>query len=166
MVEVVWRAMTMADVDEVVSVAAAAFPDHFEQRACFENRLALFPQGCFVLGSRDRVEGYLIAYPWAFGAIPPLNSLLDRLPETVETIFLHDLALREAVRGHGHAKPIVERLVRDGRELGASRIALVSVNGSVRFWQGLRFVPVIPDPTLLDKLLTYGDSAAYMVREF
>lgn len=165
MSEFIWRAMTLADISGVVSVAAAAFPEHFERRACFENRLALFPQGCFVLSSENRVEGYLIAYPWDFGAIPPLNSTLGRLPETIETIYLHDLALSAAIRGQGHARPIAERLVREGRELGASRIAIVSVNGSVPFWQGLSFVPVKHDLTLLDKLLTYGDSAAYMIRE-
>jgi GNAT superfamily N-acetyltransferase len=165
MTKFIWRAMTAADVAEVVALAAAAFPDHFERRACFENRLALFPQGCFVLGCQDRVEGYLIAYPWPVGAIPPLNSLLGGLPETIETIYLHDLALGAAVRGRGHARPIIERLVRTGRELGAARIALVSVNGTVPFWHGLGFAPVTHDPTLPGKLLTYGDAAAYMIRD-
>lgn len=165
MIETPWRAMTAADVDGVVAVAASAFPDHFERRACFENRLALFPPGCFVLGSPAGVAGYLIAYPWAFGAIPPLNTLLDRLPGTTETIYLHDLALRPEARGQGHARPIVERLVQAGRQLGASRIALVSVNSSLAFWQGLGFAPASHDPALRDKLRTYGDGASYMIRE-
>lgn len=165
MVENTWRAMIRADVDEVVSVAASAFPDHFERRACFENRLALFPPGCFVLGSPAGVAGYLIAYPWAFGAIPPLNTLLDRLPETTDAIYLHDLALRPEARGQGHARPIVERLVQVGRQFGAGRIALVSVNSSLAFWQGLGFAPVTHDPALRDKLRSYGDCASYMIRE-
>lgn len=165
MPEATWRVMTMADVDGVACVAAAAFPHHFERRDCFENRLKLFPQGCFVLDSASGVAGYLIAYPWAFGAIPPLNSLIDRLPDTNETIYLHDLALRPEVRGQGHARPIVERLVQAGRKLGASKIALVSVNGSLAFWQGLGFAPVIHDAALRDKLQTYGDGARYMIRE-
>ena len=79
MSELHWRPMRPGDVDGVVRVAAVAFPDHFEARACFAERLALFPNGCFVLASPVEVKGYLIAYPWPFGAIPPLNSLLGRV---------------------------------------------------------------------------------------
>jgi len=48
-----WRAMTAADLDAVAAVAAVGFPDHFEGRDCFENRLALNPAGCFVLAGED-----------------------------------------------------------------------------------------------------------------
>jgi GNAT superfamily N-acetyltransferase len=111
------------------------------------------------------VAGYLIAYPWSFGAIPPLDSLIDRLPDTNATIYLHDLALRPQVRGQGHARPIVERLVQAGSQLGTAKIALVSVNGSLAFWQGLGFAPVTQDAALRGKLRTYGDGARYMTRE-
>ena len=81
MSEYSWRPMRADDVDGVVAVAASAFPDHFEARACFAERVALFPQGCFALASDDDVKGYLIAYPWPLGAIPPLDSLLGTLPD-------------------------------------------------------------------------------------
>ena len=41
--------MRPTDIDAVVEVARLSFPDHFEDRACFQNRLALYPRGCFVL---------------------------------------------------------------------------------------------------------------------
>ena len=44
-----WRAMTAADLDAVTAIAAVGFPEHFEGRDCFENRLVLNPGGCFVL---------------------------------------------------------------------------------------------------------------------
>ncbi|MEO5587313.1 MAG: GNAT family N-acetyltransferase [Novosphingobium sp.] len=164
MTEFNWRPMRADDVDGVVAVAATAFPRHFEERTCFEERLALFPQGCFVLASPRAVRGYLIAYPWALGAIPPLNVLLGRLPETREAVYLHDLALHPEMRGRGHARPIVERLVREVRSLGTSRIALVSVNDTVPFWQSMGFAPVTGD-AVVRKLQSYGDASTYMIRE-
>lgn len=60
-----WRPMLAGDLDGVVCVARLSFPDHFEDRACFAERFALYPQGCFVLDAGDgQVAGYLIAYPW------------------------------------------------------------------------------------------------------
>ena len=173
--EVDWRPMRGRDVDGVVRVAAAAFPDHFEARACFAERLARFPQGCFVLaptaaahsgsGAPDAVRGYLIAYPWPLGAIPPLNSLLGGLPDGVESVYLHDLALHPDLRGRGHARPAVDMLVAALGPLGTRRIALVSVNDTVPFWQAMGFAPVAGDPALVRKLESYGEGARYMLRE-
>ena len=165
MTAVHWRPMRAEDVDGVVAVAAAAFPDHFERRECFAERFALFPQGCFALATGQEVTGYLIAYPWPLGAIPPLDSLLGLLPEARDTWYLHDLALHPAMRGQGHARPIVERLVQVAQSAGVQRIALVSVNDSVRFWRGLGFAPVAGDAALTRKLESYGDAARYMIRE-
>lgn len=157
--------MRASDVDAVASVAATAFPDHFEDRACFEERLALFPQGCFVLASPAAVKGYLIAYPWPLGEIPPLDSLLGRLPAQREALYLHDLALDPAMRGRGHVRPIVAQLSEVARRWGARRIALVSVNDSASFWRGMGFEPRRDDPAIARKLESYGDDATYMIRE-
>ncbi len=54
--------MRLADVDAVVEIARLSFPDHPEDRACFENRLGLYPRGGFVLAAGDgKAMGYLIA---------------------------------------------------------------------------------------------------------
>ncbi|MCC6827294.1 MAG: GNAT family N-acetyltransferase [Novosphingobium sp.] len=165
MSELHWRPMRPGDVDGVVRVAAVAFPDHFEARACFAERLALFPNGCFVLASPVEVKGYLIAYPWPFGAIPPLNSLLGGLPEPRDSLYLHDLALHPDARGQGHARPAVERLVDAMRAIGVRRIALVSVNDTVPFWRGMGFTPVAGDPAIVRKLESYGGNSHYMIRD-
>lgn len=165
MSDLAWRPMRADDLDGVVAVARAAFPDHFEERACFAERLALFPQGCFVLASAGEVRGYLIAYPWPLDAMPPLNSLLGALPDAGETIYLHDLALHPGIRGQGHARPIVERLVADARALGIRRIALVSVNDTVPFWRSMGFAPVAGDAAITRKLESYGPDSTYMIRQ-
>lgn len=159
-----WRPMRAGDIDGVAAVARAAFPDHFEARACFAERLALFSAGCFTLASAEAVQGYLIAYPWPLGEVPPLNSLLGAVPETRDSFYLHDLALHPDLRGQGHARPIVERLVGEVRALGGERIALVSVNDTVPFWRGMGFEPMPADSAMTRKLASYGPDSTYMLR--
>ena len=159
-----WRAMTAADVDGVIAVAAVGFPDHFEGRDCFENRLALNPGGCFVLARDDGPpQGYLIAYPWTADAAPALNTRIDAIPDDASVMYLHDLALDPAVRGSGWSRPIVERLAADARAAGWPALTLVAVNAAAPFWERQGFSVADP-PGMADKLAGYGPDARYMVR--
>lgn len=160
-----WRSMTAADIDGVVDVARLSFPDHFESRGCFENRLALRPDMSFVLaGDDDVVRGYLFAYPWRGETAPALNTLIEAIPTNADRIYLHDLALDPTVRGGGHTRAIVERLVDQARTDGWETMALVAVNDATAFWERMGFRPVT-SPVLAAKLVSYGDGAHYMVRE-
>ncbi|UYY56898.1 GNAT family N-acetyltransferase [Sphingomonas sp. S2-65] len=154
--------MTADDLDGVVAVAAVAFPEHPEGRACFAERLALCPQLCFVLDDDGAVAGYLIAYPWPQGAIPPLDTLLGGLPEDRTALYLHDLALSPRVRGGGQAAAGIALLLERAQTMGAATISLVSVNGSAGFWERLGFEAVAAPA---GKLASYGDAARYMRRE-
>lgn len=158
-----WRAMTPDDLDDVSAVAAVAFPDHFEDRACFANRLALHPRGCRVLADPTGLSGYLVAYPWRRGRIPPLNSLFDAIPDDADLTYLHDLALLPAMRGAGHARIAVEALADEAAAAGWPALALVAVNAAEAFWTRHGFV-TDPAPDLRTKLATYGPDARYMVR--
>jgi len=156
--------MTAADLDAVTAIAALAFPDHFEGRDCFANRLALHPAGCFVLaGSDEAPQGYLVAYPWTAGSPPPLNVLIPALPAEAEAMYLHDLALHPNVRGQGWTTSIVERLAEEARGGGWPALALVAVNDAAPFWEGRGF-SVVETPELAAKLASYGPGARYMVR--
>lgn len=159
-----WRSMTEADIDGVVTVARQSFPDHFESRACFENRLAICPAMSFVLADADdAVRGYLFAYPWKGETAPPLNTLIEAIPADADRVYLHDLALNPEARGGGHTRAIVERLVDQARTEGWTTMSLVAVNDATAFWQQMGFQPVT-SPALAEKLASYGDDARYMVR--
>lgn len=159
-----WRTMTAADLDAVTVIAAIGFPDHFEGRDCFENRLALNPSGCFVLAGDDVApQGYLVAYPWTENAAPALNTLIEAIPDDAAVMYLHDLALTPEVRGGGWSRPIIERLARDSRAAGWSALTLVAVNDAAPFWERHGFVVADP-PGMADKLAGYGPDARYMVR--
>lgn len=159
-----WRPMTAADLDAVAALAIIAFPEHFEGRDCFENRLALNPRGCFVLaGPAGAPMGYLVAYPWTAGSAPALNVVIPALPPDAEVMYLHDLALHPAVRGRGWAAPIVERLAAEAKAGGWPALALVAVNDAARFWERRGF-SVVETRELAAKLASYGPGARYMVR--
>lgn len=159
-----WRPMTADDLDGVVEVAAIGFPDHFEGRDCFANRLALNARGCFVLAAPGGpVRGYMVAYPWRREAAPALNTAIDALPDDAEVMYLHDLALHPEARGGGHARPVIEGLADQARDDGWPELALVAVNDAAPFWARHGFV-VHETPTMAAKLASYGDDARYMLR--
>jgi len=156
--------MTAADLDAVAGIAAIGFPDHFEGRDCFENRLALNPSGCLVLVDPEgRLLGYLVAYPWRRGSAPPLNTLIEAIPADADVMYLHDLALHPDARGGGHARPVVERLAQQAREAGWPELALVAVNDAAPFWARHGF-EVRDAPGIEEKLASYGPDARYMIR--
>jgi GNAT superfamily N-acetyltransferase len=156
--------MTAGDLDAVVALALVAFPDHYEGRACFANRLALYPSGCFVLADEaGPARGYLVAYPWRAGEAPALNALIEGLPADADLIYLHDLAVHPEVRGRGWSRPAVERLAHDARTAGWPALALVAVNDAEPFWARHGFA-VEESQALARKLASYGPGARYMVR--
>lgn len=162
--EVHWRRMKPSDLDGVVEVARSAFPDHFEDRACFAERLELYPRGCFTLDeAASRVVGYLIAYPWIARSAPPLNSLIGALPSPPDVLYLHDLALRPEAQGQGHTRTVVDLLVAQAREDRWTAIALVAVNRASDFWAAMGF-EAVRDAGLQEKLASYGAGAEYMMR--
>jgi GNAT superfamily N-acetyltransferase len=159
-----WRLMTAVDLDAVADIAVIGFPDHFEGRDCFENRLALNPSGCFVLADAGgEPRGYLVAYPWHSEAAPRLNTLIEAIPEDATVLYLHDLALHPDVRGEGWSQIIVERLAHQARAEGWPALALVAVNDAAPFWERRGFT-VVDSPAIKAKLAGYGADARYMVR--
>lgn len=155
--------MTDADLDAVAAIARIGFPDHFEGRPMFANRLDLAPEGCFVLETDRGVLGYLIAYPWPAEAAPPLNTLIEAIPEDAALVYLHDLCLHPDARGLKATGEIIERLADQSRAQGWPAVALVAVNDAAGFWTRHGFEPRTSE-AITRKLATYGDDARYMVR--
>ena len=163
-----WEQMTSADIDAICAVAEVVHPAFPEDRAVLAERFALHPEGCLVLRAADgavgggAVIGYTLTHPWAADTVPPLNTLLGRLP-AAELYYIHDLALMPAARGLRAGDASVRLLEAHARALGLSRMALVAVNNSGGFWQRQGFEQV-QSPHWTQKLASYGDDAAYMVK--
>ena len=159
-----WRPMTPGDLDAVAAIAVLGFPDHFEGRDCFANRLDLWPRGCFVLAGEDGApKGYLVAYPWRADAAPTLNTCLAAIPDDATVMYLHDLALHPDVRGGGYTARIVERLAEQAKADGWPAFALVAVNDAAGFW-GKHGFGVVAPPGMPEKLVSYGSDARFMIR--
>lgn len=152
--------MRPGDVDRVVQIAAACYPDHPEDRAVFEERLRLYPDGCLVLDAGDAVDGYVLSYPWVADAAPPLNALIGVLPPRPAAYYLHDLAIMPNGRGGGHSRSALAKVA---ALAGKRPISLVSVNGTVPFWQRHGFA-VHSTADLDSKLGSYGADARFMLR--
>lgn len=152
--------MTPADLPAVLALAAALHPHHPESPAVFAERLALAPEGCWLLGEG---RGYAIAHPWAGAAPPPLDTLLGVLPVRPDALHLHDIALDPAMRGAGHAASIVAALLRAAEGRGLRRATLVAVDGKDAYWarQGFRPIAGAEGPALA----SYGEDAVAMARQ-
>jgi len=155
--------MRADDLDRVAEIAVLGFPDHFEGRDCFENRLALNPSGCLVLTGPERLEGYLVTYPWRVDAAPALNTPIEAIPADAAVLYLHDLALSPTVRGQGWSRPAMQAVLDLARAGGWPSVALVAVNDAVEFWRGHGF-EVRQTPEMGPKLASYGADARYMTR--
>lgn len=160
-----WRSMTQADLPTADAIGEIVHPNFPEDRAVMENRLALFPDGCFVAERNSLALGYAIAHPSVIGGPAPLNTVLAQLPSGADCLFLHDIALSEAARGSGLGRSFVPCLIDVARRHGFDCLGLVSVNNSLGFWQTQGFTILTPDEKLAAKLATYGADAAYMLRE-
>ena len=158
-----WERMAAADIDAVLAVADVVHPAFPEDRAVLAERFALHPKGCFVLRAADgAMLGYTLTHPWAADTVPPLNTLLGRLPDA-QVYYIHDLALMPAARGMKAGGAAVRLLEAHARTLGLGQMALVAVNNSGGFWRAQGFEQV-QSPHWRQKLASYGDAAAYMVK--
>lgn len=159
-----WRAMTRADLAAVARIAVRVHPDYPEDPAVAAERLALAPEGCFVLEGADGIAAYLLSHPWIDAAPPALDTALGALPAHPNVWYIHDIALMPEIRGQGAARAIVGTLESLARRHGLHRLALVAVNDSVPFWTRHGFADATT-PALAEKLASYGGDAIYMTRD-
>ena len=160
-----WRSMEERDLVQVVALADRLFPDHPEDAAHFGERLALGARLCLALSDAHAgVAGYAIAYPWPLGRVPPLNRSLAPVPSAEGAAYLHDLGIEPALAGAGQAGAGLALLIGRMREAGLHDLALVAVNGTVRFWERHGFRSCAPGDATARTLASYGGEARYMIR--
>ena len=163
-VEVVWRQMSVKDIDSVSRVAEETHPNLPESDQIFTERAKLFPEGCLALveSHSDRLHGYVISHPIRCRQIPALDSLLREISFEADQYYIHDLVILPRFRGYGLAKECMDKLFAIAKRY--STTCLISVYGTASFWGRFDFVPVEVDDGLKEKLLDYGDDATYLER--
>jgi predicted N-acetyltransferase YhbS len=159
-----WRQMYAADIPEILAIQEEAYPWHQEDKAVFEDRLALYPQGCLSLETEGALVGYILSHPWHEEAPPPLDAKLGSLPERPSTYYLHDLALLKSAYGKGHGARVVRHLAETAGAMDYPSMSLIAVNQSAPFWSKHGFA-ARATPELSTKLKSYGEGAVFMTRK-
>jgi GNAT superfamily N-acetyltransferase len=166
----VWKSMLPHHLGGVLSIADIVHTDYPESATVYEERLALFPEGCWVAVSTqddgsESVSGYAITHPGVVGQPPPLNSLLVQLPVVADCLYLHDVAILPSARQYG----LGGKLIAHSQALAIAKqipqMALVAVNQSAPYWQRQGFAAYAQaNQVLLAKLRSYSDDAQYLVK--
>lgn len=138
----VWRAMTPADLPAVARISTAVHGRYAESEAVYAERLALWPNGCFVWQQGEDVAGLLVAHPWHRATSPALGALLGAIPPDADSFYLHDIALLPETRGHGAGSAATALVVERARQAGFRDVTLVAVNGAQSYWATQGFAVV------------------------
>jgi ribosomal protein S18 acetylase RimI-like enzyme len=158
-----WRAMRRKDLAAVNDLARRVHPAYPESPEVFEEKLALFPDGCFVLQGNDASKaGYCFSHPWRRGLPPALDRLLGSLPPHPDTYFIHDVAIDDALRGQGYAALLLPVLATVAKREGITHMTLIAVSASETFWRKAGFA-ITADAALQRAARSkYSDEAEHM----
>lgn len=151
------------DLPAVLAVQADCYPAPLQEPAdVVLARLRAAPQTVLVAFDDAGVCGYLFAYPSLLGKVTPLGGVFVPAPAP-DTLYLHDLAVARRALGQGVGRALVARMLAIGRGQGLAHSALVSVQDSLRFWEGCGYRETA---CAADDLATYPDTTMYMVRRY
>ena len=115
------------------------------------------PNTCAVyLDHKNMILAYLLAHPWASEVPPKLHEKTPIINSL--NLYIHDLALSHEARGKGIAKKLVINLIDNARTRGFTKILLVAVQNSDKFWAKFGFV-VIPNALICS---SYGNNSKLM----
>lgn len=158
-----WRPMATEDVEAVARMSDSVHGHYTERAEIYAERLALYPNGCFLFERDEEAAGYLICHPWRRDKAVPLDTLLHAIPHDSDCFYLHDLALLPSARGTGAGRAATEIVMKEARTAGFGEIRLVAVNGADDFWAAQGFVAVTSAEGN-DATGSYGDESVAMRR--
>ncbi len=143
-----WRNMEEKDIPFVYELANRIHTGLHEDMDVFIERLSLSPEGCYVLQDKT-IVGYCISHPYLKNESPTLNTLIQKLPETPDCWYIHDMAILPEYRGKGAATCLLAKIKHLAVKHGINEVSLTSVNNSESFWIhcGFSIVPYILCPS-------------------
>ncbi|WP_462120734.1 GNAT family N-acetyltransferase [Methylorubrum thiocyanatum] len=160
--EAEWHPLLAEDMAQVDAIADSIHTGLPERPDVFEEKRTLFPAGCWKFVINQTIVGYGLSHPWRLFDVPPLDEFLGELPSSANCLYIHDVAILPQVRGQRAAPRYIERISSQARMLGIPNLACVSVYGTDRLWARVGF-ETVSNEAIKAKLVSYGDSAKYMV---
>ena len=156
--------MQLGDVPAMLAVQRQCYPlDMNEPAEVFWARFQACPDTAWVvLDASGQVGAYLVAYRSCLGKVTPLGQAFKHSP-FADALYLHDLAIGQALRGQGLAQFLVQHAREQALASGLQALSLVSVNGTAPFWQRMGFEGACVRPESAQALQSYVQPALYMV---
>lgn len=155
--------MQAADLDAMLEIQAQTYQPYFhEARACFAEKLRLYPQGCWVVWLNRRPAAYLISHPWSQDQIVALHASLQQLPQNPDCYYIHDLSVSPDFHGQGLGRIMAEKATECALKIGVKTIVLVAVQSSQPFWNKFGFQPLESPSMSIQKMLDSYQDACLM----
>lgn len=158
------RRLHHRDLAAALAIQARTYPAFLqENEASFASRLDAAMPYCLAAHANSEPIGYLLAHAWPRSAPPALGVPL-REAGPAEVLFIHDLAVAAAGRGHGVGRKLMDQAVDLAVHDGLRFAELVAVAGAAGFWRAMGFAALNPSPEITAKLAGYGHGAIWMGR--
>lgn len=153
-----WRPATPADAAPIATLARAELGDYGEAADLYAERIALAPEGCWVLGDGGTLVGHCISHPWHRFAPPAMHTLLGSIPAGVDCWYLHDVVVAPTGRGTKTVERLLPILATTAAAHSIATLALIAVGGADAYWARQGFVAATGGA------LGFGEDAVYMER--
>lgn len=156
---------SLADLPAILDIQQANYPAAMqEDSAVIQSRLQAAPDTCWVACGHRGIVGYLFAYPSRTGRITPLGGPFSA-HETADVLYLHDLAVARRFAGTGVGRSLLHAAFEAATRRRLSGLALVSVQGSRRYWESAGFaISAGLSSAQQAALASYPGESCYMVR--
>lgn len=157
------RLMQVTDIPAVLMIQEQAYVDEIlESAEVIAERLHSAPQTAWVAETEAGVQAYLVTYPSRLGALTAWGENFQ-CAQDADCLYLHDLAVAGAAGGAGLGRALIVAATQYAEESGYRFSSLISVQGSVGFWQRRGYGVVENLSQAQQRLLaTYTGPAYYM----
>lgn len=129
-----------SDAAAIAALARVELGDYGEAADLYAERIALAPDGCWVLDGGDAIMGHCISHPWRRFGPPAMHSLLGRLPGDPDCWYLHDVVVAPAARGTKAVARLLPILSDIAVRNGITTLVLIAVGGADAYWARQGFV--------------------------
>lgn len=162
------RPLKKNDIPQLIRVQQRTFTsDLCESLEVFQNRFDHFGQFFKVATIKDQIVGYIICFPYKLGEIPKNNAPFENDLKQPDCFYIHDVTLIPEARGQGLAPLLIESAFNQAKDLGFTKVSLVSVGQSGNYWDKLGFIEYPQTtPAILQKLhSSYDEKSRLMVKD-
>jgi ribosomal protein S18 acetylase RimI-like enzyme len=164
------RPAILSDLPAILATQSLCYREVPPERPeIIEEKIKLYPDGCFVAECNYDIAGYLLSHPCILWHPPKINQALLAIPIDADSYYIHDVAVSTSARGQGFAKKLIEVAFNVSKQCGFTKTQLIAVQNSSTFWERYGFRDAASQAPSKDEietiLLEYQEDSVYMIRE-